>query len=440
MARVLVGQQIIGSILREGTARPYLDKGWTLDWVTDREHPEYAAIFRGNEADIYRFILGYLSRHGQVPPLSDLEYEFTDVKLPADQLPVSRVLEIADTQLGQVQLAWNDQEILHLREQGDVQAAAQLMLESAQKVLWTAERAGIREIFDRADFDIRGWVRRRVPRGPGFGIPELDEAWPGAQRGWLVTLVGRAKSNKSTFALTSAYNAWFGTQTMGGRRNVDPCRVLFITFEMGIDLIKTRLMCYGAGIDPEKFMLPVEDDPPSPEDSRALVRFWEDKIAPDDSQSLQIVQPHGRYTVSDLEVDIDAFEADCVYLDGFYFMTDEKTGFTGMHPTGHDNLAGALKGLALRKNIALWVTHQFREKQLSKAGGGIKDDSAMASGTGLRMASDVLVTLDKEVDSGVVTITNTANRYSYLPTVKGEWDWKKFRFNSYVDETWEGED
>lgn len=438
MARVLVGQQIIGSVLEHQDARPFLDKGWTLDWVTDRENPEYAAIFRGNEADVYAHILKHQARHGVIPTLSLLEYEFSSVKLPSEQLNVTEIIEIADNQLGQVQLAWNDQEILQLREQGDVQSAARLMLESAQKVLRSGSRDGIREVWDQADFDIQQWVDRRVSRGPGFGIKELDEHWPGAQPGWLVTLLGRAKSNKSTFALASAYEAWHGKEVMrGARGSVDPKRVLFVTFEMSVDIIKTRLMCYGAQVDSEKFMLPVADDPPSAADSAKLVRFWADKIEPDDSQSLQIVQPTTRYTISDLEMDIEAFDADVVYVDGFYFMVDEQTGHTGMHPTGHDNLAGGLKSLALRRMVSLFVTHQFREKQLGKAGGGIKDDSAMASGTGLRMASDVLVTLDKDVESGLVTMTNTANRYSYLPTVQGEWDWNVFRFNAYMDETTE---
>jgi hypothetical protein len=442
MARVLVGQQVIGSILDRGTAQPYLDKGWTLDWVTDTAHPEYAAIFRGNEAAIYAHILRHQQQHGIVPTLALLEYEFSEVKLPSEQLRVSEILEVADRQLGQVQLAWNDQEIQALRAEGEVQAAAKLMMASAQKVLRSGERAGIRDIFDRADFNIQAWVDRRVPRGPGFGIKELDEKWPGTQPGWLVTLVGRAKSNKSTFALASAYEAWHGKEVMRGRSGaVDARRILFVTFEMSADIIKTRLMCYGAGVDPEKFMLPVEDDPPSPADSAKLVRFWADKIEPDDSQSLQVVQPTGRYTISELEMDIEAFDADVVYVDGFYFMVDEKTGHTGMHPAGHDNLAQDLKSLALRRNVGVWVTHQFREKQLGKAGGGIKDDSAMASGTGLRMASDVLVTLDKDVESGAVTMTNTANRYSYLPTVKGEWNWATFRFEMYMDETYvESED
>jgi AAA domain len=436
MSRVLVGQQIIGSVLDAGTAQPYLDKGWTLDWVTDRARPEYAALFRGNESDVYAHILRYQARHGVVPTIDLLEYEFTEVKLPVTQLRVSEILELAQKQLGQVQLAWNDQEILALREEGRVQEAAELMLESAQKVLRSASRSGIRDVFDRADFDITDWVSRRIPRGPGFGISELDDHWPGAQPGQLLTLVGRAKAGKSNFLIASAYEAWYGHEVMrGARGGVDPKRVLFLTFEMGADIIKTRLMCYGAQVNPEKFLAPVDDDPPSQAHQQKLIRFWEDKIQPEDSQSLMVVQPTGRYTISELEMDIEAFEADVVYVDGFYFMVDEQSGFSGLHPTGHDNLAQDLKSLSLRRMVSLWVTHQFREKQLGKAGGGIKDDSAMASGTGLRMASDVLATLDKDLDSGAVTWTNTANRGKYLPTVKGEWNWDAYRFEAYVDET-----
>lgn len=439
MSPVLIGPQIIGAILKEGTTRPFVDQGWDLSWVSDQAHPEHAALFRGSEGEVYAHILKHEGRHGVVPTLDLLEYEFSTVNLPAKQLTVSEIIEIANRQLGRLRLTWHSDDIKQLREEGHVEEAAELMLASAQKVLRSAQRAGEREVWDRADFDIEAFANRTIPAGPGFGVPELDEHWPGAQPGYLVTLLGRAKANKTTFALASAYHAWAGSTSMGGRRNVDPRRVLFVTHEINIDGINARLMCYGAGVNPERFMMPTSDAPPSPQDQAKLIRFWEREITPHDSQAFQVVQPGGRYTISDLEMDIDAFEADIVYIDGFYFMVDEQTGQAGGDWRGHDNLARDLKSLALRKQVPVFVTHQMREKQLGKSGGGISADSSMMAGTGLRMASDVVLTLDKDLETQIVTITCTASRLSYLPTVKGEWLWDDFRFNAMVDEGWESE-
>jgi hypothetical protein len=83
----------------------------------------------------------------------------------------------------------------------------------------------------------------------------------------------------------------------------------------------------------------------------------------------------------------------------------------------------------MRLRVPVLVTHQAREKQLGKAGGGF-DDTAMMGGTGLRMASDMVFTFDKD-EAGVITIKNTAARRGYLKTVKGEWDWDGFEFTAY---------
>ena len=49
----------------------------------------------------------------------------------------------------------------------------------------------------------------------------------------------------------------------------------------------------------------------------------------------------GRYTVTELEYDIDRHRPDVVYIDGFYFMTDRETGKRGANWEGHDNLVRA---------------------------------------------------------------------------------------------------
>ena len=53
-----------------------------------------------------------------------------------------------------------------------------------------------------------------------------------------------------------------------------------------------------------------------------------------------IIQPTTRYTVSDLESDIERYRPDVVYIDGFYFMFDRGDSASWASDwEGHDGLA-----------------------------------------------------------------------------------------------------
>lgn len=451
MARVSIGREIVRDILTSGvpTLKQYLDEGWDTTWLYDREKPFHSAVFDGTDGPAYGHLLKYFNETGRVPSLDRFRYDYPEqtYPLPDSRLTTPEIIEVARFNLGDAKVAWANDDISAAYEAGNHELAAQLMVDAGQDIL-RGKRTGIRKQWDDQHFALdKDFLNREILRGPGFGIKEMDDAWPGAQGGQLITMLGRAKSGKTTFELMSAYNAWKGTRRMRGQE-IEPRRVLFVTHEINAEGVMARLTCYGAGVDPELFLAPISEGDLDPQTlarktaAKPLVRkFWDENIVGYDS-TFQVVQPTSRYTAADLEMDVDAFGAQVVYVDGFYFMTDADTGYSGADWRGHDNLARDLKGLALRKNVPLFVTHQLREKQLGKAGGGVKDDGAMMSGTGLRMASDMVLTYDKDIESGGVVITNTASRLSYLPTISGKWDWHTFRFDAQikVETEDEGED
>lgn len=434
MARVSIGREIVRDILTSGvpTLKAYLEQGWDLAWLYDREKPFHSAVFDGTDGPAYGHLLKYFNETGRVPSLDRFRYDYPEqtYPLPDSRLSTPEIIEVARFNLGDAKVAWANDDIQVAYDAGNHELAAQLMVDAGQDIL-RGKRTGIRKQWDDGNYDLEGdFLNRIVERGPGFGIPLLDEAWPGAQNGQLITMLGRAKSGKTTFELISSFNSWRGTRSMG-RQDIEPRRVLFVTHEINAEGVMARLTCYGAGVDPEPFLMPTEDRHPTEQAKNKVRDFWDENIRGYDS-SFQVVQPTSRYTVADLEMDADSFDAQVVYVDGFYFMTDAETGYSGADWRGHDNLARDLKGLALRKDFPLFVTHQLREKQLGKAGGGVKDDGAMMSGTGLRMASDMVLTYDKDIETGAVVITNTASRLSYLPTITGTWDWQTFRFDAEI--------
>jgi hypothetical protein len=205
---------------------------------------------------------------------------------------------------------------------------------------------------------------------------------------------------------------------------------MFISTEIDAEGIQGRFLAYGAQMNHRKLTERTGEFRLNESDKDKIRKFWNTEIGPQNTKSLQVIQPTGRYTVDDMELDIESFGADIVYLDGFYFLHDVISGKPGAHWEAHDNLARELKSLAMRHSIPVVLTHQVREKQLGKAGGGIEDGSMMG-GTGLRMASDLVITADKNLDTQVITLKNTASRSGYLPTIQGEWDWNRFRFDAH---------
>jgi hypothetical protein len=432
VATLILGREIVSRILSGKNIRPYLDAGMDLEFMQDDKNPAYASVFQGQDIDAYRYLLRYYAEYGKVPELSLFRRSF-----PVESY---RVVESGFddrelTDLASDSLALYETEVGTTRAQayweaGDAKTAAEIMMAAARKVLFHQAKAALTVPWDRKDYDLEERLSAVRPQAPGFGIEALDDQFPGFQRGQLITFVGRAKAGKTTFALQSAYWAWFGKKSLSKSKSLEPKRVLFVSIEVPEQDVRDILTCYGAGVNPAPFLASTDDYRLSREDAAKVRDFWEKEMATA-TESFVVVQPVAKFTMADLEYEIEKAEPDMVFIDGFYFMTDETTGRTpGSSWEAHDNLARDLKSLAMRARIPVIVTHQAREKQLGKAGGGF-DDIAMMGGTGLRMASDMVFTFDKD-ELGVVTIKNTAARRGYVKTVKGEWDWDAFTFIAYA--------
>jgi replicative DNA helicase len=275
------------------------------------------------------------------------------------------------------------------------------------------------DVWDDEGHDVEALLNRNVKFGIGTGIPEIDgqEDFNGFQPGNLVTYLGRAKAGKTSFALLSALDAAMQKYK----------RIMIVTVEISAASIHDRLDAYEAHVSLSRLVSGKLTDP---EKSRVR-RTYEDRGQYE--PLVYIVEPAEQYTVTDLQGDIDRYQPDYVVIDGFYFMTDRDTGKSGGSWEGHDNLARDIKRVAMRNKITALVTHQVREKQLgSKKGAGI-DDGAMMGGTGLIMASDMVIGLDVN-EEHIHKITCTRSRTGYLRTVLGTWNWDTCTFEAYENE------
>lgn len=433
MATLILGREIVSRVLSTKNIRPYVEMGMDEDFMADDMNPAYAAVFQGQDIDAYLWLLRYYRDYKKVPETSLFRKNFP-----------SETYRIVDSRFDDLELtdlareAWNHYETevatteaQRLLEGGRSRQAAEIMLATARKVLQQQAQKSLVMTWDRKDYDINDRLNRRLRPAPGWGVIEIDKQFIGFQDGELYAILGRAKSNKTTFLLQAAYTAWMGRKGIT-MPDVTPRRVLFVSFEVTEEGIRDRLTCYGAGVNPRNFLASTEDRHVSDEESLKIESWWKHEMK-DAVGSFEVVQPIGKFTVEDLYYEVEKFEPDIVFIDGLYFMTDSITGRSpGSHWEAMDNISRDLKNLAMKHRLPVIVTHQLREKQLGKAGGGV-DDIAMMGGTGLRMTAFATWTLDKG-DDQLITIKNTANRSEWLPTVCGEWNWDEFRFDAYETE------
>lgn len=432
---MILGREIIARVLQTKNIRPYLDAHLDIEFMSDQLNPAYAAVFTGQDIDAWTTILRHYEKYNKVmdvtlfrrsyPPES---YRLVDPSFDDRELVdlAKQAVSMFDTQVGTT-------EAQRYVEAGDPVKAAEIMLATAKKVLNQQAEAAISVAWDRQDYDLESRLTVVREAGPGFGIEELDKNFAGSQPGQLYSLIGRKKAGKSTFLLQSAYHAWYGRKEFAGQEALEPRRVMFISFEIPEEDIRDMLLCYGAGVNPGPYLSSTKNFRLSSADEAKLRDFWKREMSDGAAEAFNVVQPISTFTTNSLEYEVEKFEPDIIYIDGFYFMTDHITGNSpGSNAFAHDNLARELKNLAMRERIPVWVTHQAREKQLGAPGGGFHD-TAMMGGTGLGMASDMVFTIDKG-DDHVVTIKNTAARRGYLPTISGEWDYDNFEFRAYTKE------
>lgn len=412
-----LGLELVACALREQTLRPFIEAGLTWDYLLDELDKSSKAVFGAEDYHAWTTLLDHWEKHSKVPSPDLFRRSFPEeaYPLPKTSYTPAELLDIwrGDRQSYLIQLAATD--VATLVQQGDHQGATDLLALFHRLITRVHENPSIIVDWDGKDYDVEARIHREITQGVLTGLPGMDCQFYGFQPGNLICYLGRAKAGKTSFALLSAMRAW-----------EDGKRVLFLSFEIAAGKLPSepgiadRLDCFGAGIDLGHYMM------------GQLTRQEQDQLrdfrTTCTDSAFRIIQPTSRYTVTELEADIDDFSPDVVYVDGFYFMHDRVTGKPGSNWEAHDNLANELKRIGMVRMVPVIITHQVREKQLhGKKGAGI-DDSAMMGGTAIIMYADMVLGVDVD-DEHVRTISCTRSRLKYLDTIHGTWDWSDCTFH-----------
>lgn len=420
-----LGKEILSYIDRTDEVKPFLDAGFTSEWMNSKDDLTRLSIFpAGSEEDhAYRYILDHWSKHRKYPGNQLFLENFPSFRFSVSGMSASEILE-------QAYIAIHDQVYAELTDTLQDILAGEIPQDDGLTAIARAIRklreaaSGMRVTqWDDPGADVDGLIHREITEGIRTGIPDLDRQFMGWQPGNLIVFIGRPKAGKTWTLLQSAVDSWHRGH-----------RVLFITVEMTDAEISDRLNAMGARIPLTQLQMGKLHEHPAYE--KRLREFREEMG--DYDPSFIILQPQGACTAADIEAAIDKHGADVVYIDGFYFLTDEVTGKTGGNWEGQDALAKALKTIAMDRAIPVVTTTQVREKQIISRKADL-DDVATMGGTALTMFSDMLFTINVD-EEGTITICQSRTRTVSIQRIRGRWDWATTMFNVLEEDDQDDDD
>ena len=426
MSKIHLGKNIVARALADQSVRPFTEAGLTATWLGTEAS---AAIFEGQTARAYAFLLRHAGKHGRVPTLARFREDFPEAsyRLPAEPELPSELIELVRTETDRtiIQLAqMRIQDILTApgAVQGDDQSVflAASVIQQAADQLGTGIRQRSQVLNLTEAIDREKYFAEKLTRGAPFGVAAVDDDFYGIQPGQLVTLIGSPKSSKTFLALNSAVQAW-----------LEGWNVLFYTFEMGPTEIRDRAYALGGHVNPENIR---RRELPLPH--RRQIEDFMDMLEGDSGagEDFRIIEG-GRYAGYDeIRADVIKYDPHMVYIDGAYFLFDATTRKkAGSDWQANENVSGDLNDLARQLNIGLFVTTQAQVKQMARAGGGGVQGHEIMGGTGLLRTSHLVMGVHMDLVKRVLSLNSIYCRNGHVNSGKYQWDWDTMILNGALD-------
>lgn len=402
-----LGLEINNSLLHGGNITSLLDAGYNSTWISSQGSGA-SIIFTGKDKEVYLYILKYYDRHRVVPSLSIFRLEFPEYKLPDVVTPLTELLELINPRIKGFLTTDLIAKSIDLEREGRYDDALSLMSSGSSAILSSSALKPTATNIASSSFDIESLLSQTMEEGVPFGVAPIDAEFFGFQPGMLITLIGRQKSGKTMATVNSAYHAW--------RKGYS---VLFFSVEMSTHLIKERFYSFGAKVSLSRMRRGSLRD-----SEKDRVRNFQEDIAYTDVARFIVSEKKTMITLDDIESEVRKHRPHIVYIDGFSFMVDRKTGRMTDDWQANENVAAELKSFAMENHVVVFVNTQAQEKQYSSSKG--IEGRLIQGGTGLLKASDLVIGGNKEDD--VITFTNILSRFEQIPTTYVQVDWESLEF------------
>lgn len=411
-----VGYEIVNTVLQQGGLTTVLDAGFGKTWLNGVGTGSNV-IFTGIDKQAYQYLIRYYHRHHKIPPTEIFRESFPEETYPLkdDVISIDELVDLAADKVNSYLIADLITKTIDLHDEGKIGNAISLLRSEAPRIGTDIKfRPARADDLSDPEFDIEDFLSRTIDMGVPFGVSSIDEDFYGFQQGQLITLMGRQKAGKTTFTLNSALHAW--------EAGYD---VLFFSVEMDLDLLRQRLFSLGAHVSASRMRRGKLT-----EADKKKVKAFHNKLTSDREVRFLLSKKKSLITLDDIYAEAVQYEPHVIYIDGFNFMLDRRTGKTADDWQANESLAAELKTFALEEGRVVFVNTQVQEKQYH-AKFGI-EARTISSGTGLLKASDLVMGCDKKDQEH--TINCVMSRHEYFAPVNIEINWDSMTIQELVQD------
>jgi replicative DNA helicase len=389
-----------------------LDSGFNRGWI-EGNNTGSEVIFNGIDKQVYVWILDYHRKHRRVPPMQIFRDQFPEesYRISSETISLEELSELVSAKVNSYLIAELVGQVIDLHDKDKIDDAISLLRYESSR-LSEGIKTRKRQADRISDFDLEKLLSTKLELGVPFGVSRVDDALYGFQPGQLISLMGRQKAGKSWLTLNSALNAWKEGYT-----------VLIFSVEMDTEILRQRLLSLGSHVSPSRMRRGTLGSSDK-EKVRKFSKELED--AEEDEGRFFISKKKSLITLDDIIEDVNQYNPNVVYIDGFSFMVDRRTGKMTDDWQANENVSAELKALAMEEEIVVFVNTQVQEKQ-HHARFGI-EARTIAGGTGLLKASDIVIGLDVDNKTRERTISCVLSRFENFDNVVLEIDWDNMEF------------
>ncbi len=227
-----IGRHVITAVLHDHSAlKKFIDAGFDLGWLTDKEDFSKAGIF-GDDTEPYKFILKEWEKTGEVPSREYFKRNYPAYRLPKSEMSLDELLSTAIEDRKRIQTEVAGIAFIDLHDKGEYDAALDHMEEAVKKIR-------------------KGSIRNHLEATPVSSIKIKPVRWLWQYRlrmPGLSLAVGKPDIGKSQFAVWLA--AQVSNGTLDGDLKGQPHGVIYVATEDEFeDTIAPRLVAAGADLD-----------------------------------------------------------------------------------------------------------------------------------------------------------------------------------------------
>ena len=371
-------------------------------------------FFTGDNRQLWSYICSYYSSYKEVPDKKTVKRRFIDFKFDktSKENYDNLVVELKNKVSYKIMVTTINEATKELPN--STSDAYKILLSGISEIQTNVKNTDDADWIKSSKGRLKEYYKRYKQKV--FGIPTywktLDKIILGFQDSHLITLAGRPAVGKSWISCICAYKAWLSGH-----------RVLFVTKEMDINEIQRRLDAIHGKIGYEKFRTATLD-----RNARFAYKVLLKRLEKSNNTIIVSGDDSADSGVLSLNVKIEEYDPDIVFLDGAYLLSDDKDGKSKTERIY--NITQDMKKLSRKLKLPIIQTTQMGRSATEE---GTNNLSKIQSADSFAQDSDeVIEVYAKSENPCKMFLRVLKQREGQIGIVEMNWDLENMDFE-YID-------